>query len=121
MSVHGDHEHRQSHIRDTDRQTETERQRKKTEKEEETKENKTRHEKREERREKIHFQCGGAWPFLVDVVLCLVLPVSDRFFSLLNRVKCDCSLMSFIAPWQVNSFFISPNYFIYAVAVFNFF
>ena len=29
----------------------------------------------EERTEKIHFQCGGAWPFFVDVVICLVKPV----------------------------------------------
>ena len=52
---------------------------------------KTVREEREERekREKIHFQCGGALPFLVDVVLCLVHPVNDRVFSLLNRVKYD--------------------------------
>ena len=29
----------------------------------------------EERTEKIHFQCGGAWPFFVGVVICLVKPV----------------------------------------------
>ena len=48
---------------------------------------------------------GGAWPFLVDVVLCLVHPVNDRVFSMLNRVKYDCSLISFSASWAVNSFF----------------
>ena len=29
---------------------------------------------REERRVKIHFQCGGVWPFFVHGVLCLVKP-----------------------------------------------
>ena len=29
----------------------------------------------EERTVKIHFQCGGAWPFFVGVVICLVKPV----------------------------------------------
>ena len=71
----------------------------------------------------IHFQCGGAWPFLVDGVLCLVHPVSDRVFKLLNRVKYDSSLISFSAPWHVNSFFlrktfISSNHSFYAVTVF---
>ena len=64
-----------------------------------------RREKRGERREKIHFQCGGAWPFFVHGVLCLVKPVNARFLSLLNSVKYDSSLISFSAPWQVNSFF----------------
>ena len=66
--------------------------------EEGTKEKKTRQEQREERRvkrEKIHFQCGGAWPFLVDGVLCLVHPVNARFLSLLNSVDYDSSLISF--------------------------
>ena len=58
---------------------------------EETRQNNRRQRKtgqheREERRHMIDFQCGGAWPFLVDVVLCLVHPVNDRVFSLLNRV-----------------------------------
>ena len=90
------------------------------EREEETKEKKTREEKRGERREKLHFQCGGAWPFLVDVVLCLVHPVNDRVLSLLNRVKYECSLISFSASWLVNSFLVSANYLIYAVTVFYF-
>ena len=47
------------------------------------------------RREKIHFQCGGAWPFFIDGVLFLVNPVCARDFSLLNSVKYDCSLISF--------------------------
>ena len=55
------------------------------------------------------FQCGGAWPFSVDGVLCLVKPVNARVLSLLNSVKCDSSLISFSAPWQVNSFLISAN------------
>ena len=37
----------------------------------------------------LHFQCGGAWPFLVDGVLCLVRPVNDRDLGLLNSVKYD--------------------------------
>ena len=39
---------------------------------------------------------------------------------MLNRVKYDCSLISFSASWLVNSFFITANYLIYAVIVFNF-
>ena len=44
-----------------------------------TKEDRTRRKRRrqDKRREKIHFQCGGAWPFTVDGVLCLVNPVND--------------------------------------------
>ena len=76
-----------------------------------------RREKRGKRREKIHFQCGGAWPFFVHGVLCLVKPVNARFLSLLNSVKYDSSLISFSAPWQVNSFLISANYLFYAVTV----
>ena len=112
---HGATQHTQHHNtrhNTTRRQTETEteRQRKKTETEGEegTKEKKTRQEQREERRvkrEKIHFQCGGAWPFSVDGVLGLVHPVNARFLSLLNSVKYDSSLISFSAPWQVNNFF----------------
>ena len=79
------------------------RQRKKTDNErrgDEREEDKT----TEERREKIHFQCGGAWPFFIDGVLFLVNPACARDFSLLNRVKYDCSLISFSVSWQVNSF-----------------
>ena len=50
--------------------TETERQRQKTE----TERRGERREKREERREKIHFQCGGAWPLFVDVVIFWLIP-----------------------------------------------
>ena len=45
-------------------------------------------------------------------------PVNARVLSLLNSVKYDSSLISFSAPWQVNSFLISANYFSYAVTVF---
>ena len=45
---------------------------------------------KEKRREKIHFQCGGAWLFFVD----------------LNTVNYDSSFISFSASWPVNSFFI---------------
>ena len=57
---------------DRQRQTETE-----TEGEEGTKEKTTRQEQREERRvkrEKIHFQCGGAWPFFIGVVIFRLIP-----------------------------------------------
>ena len=89
--------------RDRDRQRQTERPRKKTgtEREEKTKEDKTRQDKR---REQIHFQCGGAWPFFVHGVLCLVKPVNARFLSLLNSVKYDSSLISLSALWPVKSF-----------------
>ena len=61
--------------------------------------------RQDQRREKIHFQCGGAWPFFVDGVLFLVTPVCARDFCLLIKVKYDCSLISFSASWQVTSFF----------------
>ena len=84
------------------------------------------------KREKFHFQCGGAWPFSVaNGVHGLVHPINARFVRLLNRVKYDSSLISFSAPWQVNSFlnfcesFILCSYsfylfFCYAVSVSNF-
>ena len=54
-------------------------------------------------------------------MLCLVEPVNARVLTLLNSVKCDSSLISFSAPWQVNSFLISVNYLFYAVTVCSFF
>ena len=60
----------------TRRQTETE-----TEGEEGTKEKTTRQEQREERRvkrEKIHFQCGGAWPFFIGVVILRLIPFAHE-------------------------------------------
>ena len=63
----------------------------------------------EERREKIHFQCGGAGPFLVGVVKYLENSVCARDLSFLNSVKYDSSLFSFSVPWPVNSFLISEN------------
>ena len=65
---------------------------------------KTRQDKREERTEKNRFQCGGAWPFLVDGVLFLVNPICARDLSLLNWVKYGSSLISFNASWPVNIF-----------------
>ena len=55
-------------------------------------------------------------PLTVDGVLCLLSPVNDRVFRLVNSVKSDPSLISswrdfacqkhpFSEPWQVNSFF----------------
>ena len=57
---------------------------------------------------------------LVDGVLCLVHSVKARVLSLLNSVKYDSSLISFSAPWPINSFLISANYLFYAVTVFIF-
>ena len=81
---------------------------------------KTGQHEREERRQKINFQCGGAWPFLVDGVLCLVHLVNHRVFSLLHRFKYDCSLISFRHLGPSTVFFlrkISANYLFYAVTV----
>ena len=64
---------------DRDRETERERRQRKTREDK----------RREEGRETIHFQCGGAWPFSVDGVLCLVNSVNERDLSLLNSVKYD--------------------------------
>ena len=61
------------------------------------------------KREKIHFQCGGAWPFFY---WCSDFPVNSvcaRDLSLLNSVKYDSSVISFSVPWPVNSFLISAN------------
>ena len=61
---------------DRQRQTETE-----TEGEEGTNEKTTRQEQREERRvkrEKIHFQCGGAWPFFIGVVIFRLIPFAHE-------------------------------------------
>ena len=41
--------------------------------EEKTKEGKTRQEKRED-----SFQCGGAWPFFVDVVIFWLIPFAHE-------------------------------------------
>ena len=79
-----------------------------TEKEDREKKQRKRRRKRirpDKRREKIHFQCGGAWPFFVDGVLFLVNPVCARDLCLLSSVKYDSSLISFSASWPVNSFF----------------
>ena len=55
----------------------------------------------------LRFQCGGAWPFLVDGVLCLDNPVNDRVLSLLSSVKHGtsqrdivCLKYPFSASWQ---------------------
>ena len=85
--------------RDRQRQTETE-----TEGEEWTKEKTNRQEQREERRvkrEKIHFQCGGAWPFFVGVVIFQLIPFAEQC-----QVK---FIFDFSALWPVNSFSISAN------------
>ena len=94
---------------DRQRETEKEGRERRGDERGETRQNNRRQKKtgqheREDRRQKINFQCGGAWPFLVDGVLCLVHPVNHRVFSLLHRFKYDCSLI-LSASWPVNSFF----------------
>ena len=77
-------QHKTQHHTETDRDRQRQRKKTETEGEEGTKEKTTRQEQREERRvkrEKIHFQCGGAWPFLVDGVLGLVQPVNARVLA----------------------------------------
>ena len=71
--------------RDRDRGRQRQRQRKKTgtereEKTEEERQDKRREDKRrqDKRREKIHFQCGGAWPFFVDVVIFWLIPFAHE-------------------------------------------
>ena len=92
----------------TQQHTETEtdrdrgrRQRKKTGTERESKteeesQDKRRGDEREEDKttEEIHFQCGGAWPFLVGGVNRLVNFVDDRDLSLLYCVKYDSYLIT---------------------------
>ena len=58
------------------------------------------------------FSVWWCMSFFVHGVLCLVKPVKARFLSLLNSVKYDSSLISFSAPWQVNSFFNICDFFI---------
>ena len=104
---HRRHDHNTTR-RQRQRQTETDRDREKREdgrgetRQEKRRQKKTREDKR---RETIHFQCVGAWPFFVGVVIFLINSVCARDLSLLNSVKYDSSLISFSAPWQVNSFF----------------
>ena len=102
-TTHTTHHNTQHHTEtQTERETEKECRERGEDERGETRQNNRRQKKtgqheREERRQKINFQCGGAWPFFDDVVLCLVHPVNDRVFSLVNRVKYDSSLISFSA------------------------
>ena len=59
--------------------------------------------------------------FSIDEVFCLVKPVNAPFLSLLNSVEYDSSLISFSAPWQVNSFFNICELFILRSYSFHFF
>ena len=91
------------------RETETDRDRGRRQKEDrdreriedgrgETRQEKRRQKKRRQdnRREKIHFQCGGAWPFLVGGANRLVNFVDDGDLCLLYCVKYDSSLITWI-------------------------
>ena len=77
-------QHHTTTERDRERETETE-----TDRDRDRERDRDRQRQREQRREKIHFQCGGAWPFFffVDVVICLVNPVCARDLSLPNSVQ----------------------------------
>ena len=81
---------------ETQRQTETDSERRWRQKEK-------RREKREERREKR----DSVWWCMAVLCSCSALSCSSvnaRFLSLHNSVKHDSSLISFSAPWHVNSF-----------------
>ena len=69
---------------ETERQTERERDRERRRRQRREEKREERRERRRERREKIHFQCGGAWPFLVVVVLFILV---KRDLRLLKKVK----------------------------------
>ena len=70
--------------RQRQRQTETEKEDRDRERREdgrgETRQEKIRQKKtrQDKRREKIHFQCGGAWPFFVDVVIFWLIPFAHE-------------------------------------------
>ena len=70
--------------RETERREDRDKERRGDEREEDREDKTT-----EERTEKIHVQCGGAWPLLVGVVIYLVNSVCARDLSLLNSVKYD--------------------------------
>ena len=95
---HNTTQHNTTHHNTTRRQRQGKKTETKSEEGDESEEDKT----RKGRREKIHFQCGGAWPFLVDVLLCLVHP------SMIESLACsmESSTISFSASWQVNRFLI---------------
>ena len=45
---------------------------------------------------------GGAWPFLVGGVICLVNSVNERDLSLLNSLVVACNGVNFLEglPWK---------------------
>ena len=95
----------------TQRQTETERKDRDRERRQDGQRRDKRRRKRrqkktrqEKRREKIHFQCGGAWPVF------LLMWWFSGWFRLRTRLEppkqCQVRfILDFSAPWQVNSFF----------------
>ena len=106
---------------DTERETETRR-------EEETKEKKTeKTRQQEERTEKIHFQCGGAWPLLVGVVIfCSTMSSTIHFrfqCPLANQQFLNICELIFLCSYSFHFYFeyffllmqlqfqIFPNYF----------
>ena len=77
------HQHETTHG-DTDRDRDRDRDRERREngrwetRQEKRRQKKTRQDKR---REKIHFQCGGAWPFFVDVVIFWLIPFAHETWA----------------------------------------
>ena len=72
-------------------------------------EEKTEEDRQDKRREEVHFAVWWCMAFFLLVVIFWLVPFCARHLSLLNSVKHDSSLISFSAPWQVNSFLISEN------------
>ena len=71
--------------RDRERRERGQREKRKQQRRDKTKEDKTREEKT---REKTHFQCGGAWPFFVGVVIFWLIPFASEstfFYYLRNN------------------------------------
>ena len=80
-------QHKTQHHTETDRDRERQQWEKRGRKRRRQDKRQEQREERRVKREKIHFQYGGAWPFFVDAVICLVNPVCARDLSLLNSVQ----------------------------------
>ena len=91
--------------RQRQRQTETDRDRERRQGQREKRRRKRRDKTREEEKREDSFCSVVVHGFFCWCSDFLVNSVCARDFSLLNSVKYDSSLISFSAPWQVNSFF----------------
>ena len=107
------------HHTETDTERDRDKERRGDEREEDREDKTT-----EERTEKIHFQCGGAWPFFVDVVIFWLIPLRTK---LVLAKQCQ---VRFILDFSRLTVFIiceliflcsySFHFFAYAVTVSNF-